>query len=34
MFKAGIKISGEKEINDIVIMPKQRTDDVEVSWRD
>jgi N6-L-threonylcarbamoyladenine synthase len=32
MFKAGIKILGEK-IKKLDIKPRQRTDDVEVSWR-
>lgn len=32
MFKAGIKISG-KEIDKLDIKPRQRTDEVEVSWK-
>jgi len=32
MFKKGIKIS-LKEINNLEIKPRQRTDEVEVKWR-
>ncbi len=32
MFKAGIKFSGKK-IDDVDILPRQRTDEVSVSWR-
>ena len=32
MFKAGIKFS-QKELNKIDIKPRERTDDVEVSWK-
>jgi len=33
MFKSGIKFSGKKA-QDLDIKPRQRTDEVEVSWKD
>jgi tRNA A37 threonylcarbamoyltransferase TsaD len=32
MFNAGVKVGGH-ELKDIDILPRQRTDDVEVIWR-
>lgn len=32
MFKSGIKVTGKK-LTGLEIAPRQRTDDVEVTWR-
>jgi tRNA A37 threonylcarbamoyltransferase TsaD len=32
MFKSGIKIS-DKELDKVDIKPRQRTDDIDISWK-